>query len=67
MEMTRIQDVITVGHETHFRLELWFALRVETTLTILQKRVPVNDMINLASFVVQSTRIAMIMLTRPSL
>ena len=27
MQMTRIQDVITVGHEAHFRLELWFALR----------------------------------------
>jgi hypothetical protein len=27
MEMTRIQDIITVPHEAHFRLELWFALR----------------------------------------
>ena len=27
MQMTRIQDVITIGHENHFRLELWFALR----------------------------------------
>jgi hypothetical protein len=27
METTRIQVVITLGHEAHFRLELWFALR----------------------------------------
>jgi hypothetical protein len=25
--MTRISDIITVAHEAHFRLELWFALR----------------------------------------
>ena len=27
MPMSRIEQVITVAHEAHFRLELWFSLR----------------------------------------
>jgi hypothetical protein len=27
MDMSPIEEVITVGHEAHFRLELWYCLR----------------------------------------